>query len=634
MTSTEDLHNQDPTDEENEAVSEALAAARVHRRKGRAREMASIYDKVLSIDPNNLEALQGMAEITTIAKNPQAALPIYAKILHQYPENLEALNNRGIILMQMGDAEASEFSFRKALRVAPDDLDSLNNLGFNLIEQKRFDEAKHELIRACNIAPEGTSHYYNLALLYMRSEPKETKKPLKYLRQALRINPHFTDAHINASNLYSFENDLDTALDHIDKALLARPDDPIILFNKGVLLRRQKKFSEALNCLTAAKPDFPEPHKLNHEIGTTHYEAGDLKNATAFFVTAISSRVNYKQGYLSLGKALAETGQLAKAKEAFRQAGNGIEVKQRLNTLNILTGEKDPWPLLREAFDIGKLNIASTEFAWAGEKLDDCISIHTGGMQDGEIILFARLIEDLKQKVKETIIFTNPLMMDILPNVTGVSNVMLETEFDNSSMPKQMKTTHMYSLPDLLGLKSGELPMKNNYIKPLAERERLWDQNTFNGNELKIGLCWFNSGLKTGPQQELRLEEFEPILELKTAQFIALTQPNSKLQTGHLMDLDVTILSEYFRDLEDLLAAIAELDIIMTADVVTAHLAGAMNKRTFVLLPLLPNWFWKYKGQSSSFYPNTTILRQSVENDWDRPIQKAKQLISDEYDLR
>ena len=60
MTSTEDPNNQDPIDEENEAVSKALAAARVHQRKGRAREMASIYDKMLSIDPNNLEALQGM----------------------------------------------------------------------------------------------------------------------------------------------------------------------------------------------------------------------------------------------------------------------------------------------------------------------------------------------------------------------------------------------------------------------------------------------------------------------------------------------------------------------------------------------------------------------------------------------
>tara|TARA_E500000331_G_C17114104_1_gene650935 strand:+ start:294 stop:467 length:174 start_codon:yes stop_codon:yes gene_type:complete len=54
MTSTEDLHNQDPTDEENEAVSEALAAARAHQRKGRVRETANIFNKILSIDPNNL----------------------------------------------------------------------------------------------------------------------------------------------------------------------------------------------------------------------------------------------------------------------------------------------------------------------------------------------------------------------------------------------------------------------------------------------------------------------------------------------------------------------------------------------------------------------------------------------------
>ena len=127
---------QDADTETDLAITEALAAAKTHQRAGRVRETASIFNKILSFDPDNIEALKGMAEISCITKNPHAALPIYAKILNQAPEDIDSLTNRGVILMQMGDAEASEFSFRKVLKVQPDNIDGLNNLGTCLIEQK------------------------------------------------------------------------------------------------------------------------------------------------------------------------------------------------------------------------------------------------------------------------------------------------------------------------------------------------------------------------------------------------------------------------------------------------------------------------------------------------------------------
>ena len=125
--------------EREEAVEEALAAARTHQRAGRIRETASILDKVLSFDPENIEALTGMAEISAISKQPLAALPIYSKILLHDPENINALTNRGVALMQIGDAEASEVSFSKVVRLYPEDIDGLNNLGTCLIEQNKFD---------------------------------------------------------------------------------------------------------------------------------------------------------------------------------------------------------------------------------------------------------------------------------------------------------------------------------------------------------------------------------------------------------------------------------------------------------------------------------------------------------------
>ena len=137
----------------------------------------------------------------------------------------------------------------------------------------------------------------------------------------------------------------------------------------------------------------------------------------------------------------------------------------------------------------------------------------------------------------------------------------------------------------------------------------------------------------TGPYQELKLEEFEPIIELEGAQFINMTPLNSDTQKGHLRDLNVVDFTDNLRDHEDLLAAIDSLDLLITADVTAAHLAGALNKRVIVLLPLFPNWHWGYKNEHALYYPNTKLIRQSVENNWDRPIQKTRSFLMTDFGL-
>ena len=112
-----------------------------------------------------------------------------------------------------------------------------------------------------------------------------------------------------------------------------------------------------------------------------------------------------------------------------------------------------------------------------------------------------------------------------------------------------------------------------------------------------------------------------------------MTPLNSDTQKGHLRDLNVVDFTDNLRDHEDLLAAIDSLDLLITADVTAAHLAGALNKRVIVLLPLFPNWHWGYKNEHALYYPNTKLIRQSVENNWDRPIQKTRSFLMTDFGL-
>ena len=156
-----------------------------------------------------------MGEIASASDTPHAALPIYAKILHLDPENISALNNRGIHLMSMGDAEASEFSFRKLLKIAPTDIDGLNNLGTNLLQQKRYDEAVEPLNKAIQLAPDSPQAYYNRGVVIMQATPDDYKGALKFFDEAIKIEPNYTNAHVNTASIYTKNGSPQRAIWHL-----------------------------------------------------------------------------------------------------------------------------------------------------------------------------------------------------------------------------------------------------------------------------------------------------------------------------------------------------------------------------------------------------------------------------------
>ena len=633
MTEELDKKGQFPADED--PIEEALRAARVHQRAGRAKETAAVLSKVLRVDPNNVEALTGMAEIASISDQPTASLPFYAKILHFEPDNKDALNNRGVILMNIGDAEASEFSFRKLLKFYPEDIDGLNNLGTNLIAQRRYDEAKIELERAVRIDPQQPKAFYNLGVLKMQSEPGNKKQQMEYFLKAIEIDPDYADAHSNLASIYSSLEENDRALMHIDRVLLVRPNDAINLFNKGLILRKRRDFSNAIACFKTARQLFPEPHIVDHEMGQTHYESGDLKSASAFFLLSVSERLSFSKGFLSLGKTFAEMGQVAKAKEAFRQAGNVTEAKQRLHHLDLVTGDEIPWKHLKTSFDeIFKNTGSPSNRLWQGETLKSKLVVHTAGIREDEILLFIRLLPALQTKCQDIALVVRASMRLLISRVIGVDQVLEEENFDEKQLNSDVKITHIHSLPQLLGIEDRFLPDTDRYLYPDTARERPWDINQHSNNRLNIGLFWTNTNIPTGPLQEFRFEEYEPIVQTEGANFIGLAKPVDKLQKDHLRDLDVGDIGSVIRDTEDLAAAIDGVDLLITSDSLAAHISGALAKPTILLLPLLPNWYWGYKETISSHYKTIVIMRQSAANNWDRPVQKTLTRLVEQYDLR
>ena len=138
---------------------------------------------------------------------------------------------------------------------------------------------------------------------------------------------------------------------------------------------------------------------------------------------------------------------------------------------------------------------------------------------------------------------------------------------------------------------------------------------------LKIGIVW--AGSKTHRRDDERsipLKLFAPILESVPADFYAPLLGEALEEIG---DLPITRLDSLLTDFADTAALLHQMDCLITVDTAVAHLAGALGVKTFMLLPLCPDWRWGVTGDTTPPYPSMTLVRQQTHGDWSSAIDKV-----------
>ena len=162
-----------------------------------------------------------------------------------------------------------------------------------------------------------------------------------------------------------------------------------------------------------------------------------------------------------------------------------------------------------------------------------------------------------------------------------------------------------------------------------AKPSEIWDRIIPKG--FNIGLRW--KGLPTFEHQQLRIfppEKLFDAVQSTKAKFWSLQKEDRETQ-----------LPEYITNLEPLLGdwdqtatAITRMDLIITSDTAVGHLAGAMGKKTWIIVPAMPYWPWARPGPKTSWYPSVTLYRQRCYGNWDEPFEEIRQALQKEEFLK
>jgi hypothetical protein len=178
----------------------------------------------------------------------------------------------------------------------------------------------------------------------------------------------------------------------------------------------------------------------------------------------------------------------------------------------------------------------------------------------------------------------------------------------------------LMSLPLAFGTTPETIPAGIPYLQPQADARAHWDaelQSRRPGARLRVGIAW--SGNPGHVNDDNRSMAIETLLSLfdADATFVSL---QADVRPGDAALLvrrdDVLGLGSALRDFSDTAALIACLDLVITVDTSVAHLAGALGKPVWVMLPAMPDWRWLLGRETSPWYPTARLFRQSHAGDW------------------
>ncbi|NQU60312.1 MAG: glycosyltransferase family protein [Rhodospirillales bacterium] len=428
------------------------------------------------------------------------------------------------------------------------------------------------------------------------------------------------------------QGELEDAIKLYGQALMLNQTFPDIYNNMGVALRAAGKKEASAACYQRALALKPDHSGAYTNLGNVLRELGRLEAAIASHQRAVALDPGSAGAVYNLGLAQRDLGQ---TDEALRSFDKTLELDPahpdcRWDRSLSLLQKGD----LEEGFDEyewrWKISRAKprdfTQPLWDGSDLKGKTILLHQEQGFGDMIHFARYIPMVKAKGGTIVVETHPELSRLFSTIDGVGQVVN----GGSDLPKFDVYAPMLSLPRILGTTLANLPADVPYLKPPDAHTGLLPA-TMSTNK-KIGIAW--AGRSTHRNDANRSCTFNDFIELMGFPNTALYSlqygpPSADIQANGCEAL-VTNLGGKVRDFADTAGVISELDLVITVDTAIAHLAGALGKPTWVVLPTPGDWRWMLDRPDSPWYPSMRLFRQPQPGDWKSVFEAVKQALEAE----
>jgi FKBP-type peptidyl-prolyl cis-trans isomerase 2 len=499
-------------------------------------------------------------------------------------------------------------------------------------------------IKLVDIIKPGPSANAHFTLGSMIEEKGFLEEAIQHYLDAIEIDPDFVDAYFKLGVLYQITDRYDEAMSNYRKVLQLKADHMEAIINLGNVLRIKGEVDDAISYFhqaLAIKPDYASTY---NNLGAVFRDKGDLGNAIMHYKKALELDNTFAEAYNNLGIALQEKAQFEESEQSFRKSiqlfGNIPQAHLNLSSVLLISGKLgEGW----EEYE-WRLQSAGSRYhqyqypVWDGSSLEGKTLLITAEESIDDEIMFASCLPDVIDKATLCIVECDPILITVFSR-SFPKAIFIERgcQYPPDLSSVQLKTA-LGSLPQYYRSDLNSFPDKKHYLLPDVSRVHFWQERFQQlGQGLKIGISWQGGQHSfTRLKCSIPLKQWSQLFALPEFSFISLEYGDVNAEINMIKEtLGMTIhtLTDIhpLENIDEFAAQIAALDLIISVDNATAHLAGALGKPVWMLLPCVPDWQWMLEREDSPWYPTMRLFRQFSPGDWEAVIkqvaEKLKSLI-------
>ena len=525
-----------------------------------------------------IEAIFTRAVEHHIAGRLEAAGRDYQAVLAALPDHSPTLHLLGALAFQIGQIEPAINLISAAIEIDDTVPAYHNDLGEALRIAGRPEEAETQYRAALALEPGNVAALNNLGIVEQAGGRRDAA--IVRYREAIAIQADFAPAHLNLGAALLEAGDVEAAEAALETARRLDAASTEAALNLANLRQAQDRLDEAV----------------------------------ALYRGLLEAHPGHVQALVNLGQALQRQGLPALAIEQFDAAlalaPDLPGAQWNAGLCRLLLGDyAQGWQGFAwrwQANAVPPHALAGPE--WTGDALAGRRLLVHAEQGLGDTIQFVRFLQRLGAEPPGDIILLCQKPLKRL--LAGFARIVTADQ----PLPDWDCRVPLLDLPRLFGIGLADLGAEPAYLAADAEGVAHWQSELADLPKPRIGLLWRGRpDHRNDRNRSIPASALAPLTRVR-AGWVSLQQgavPDELTLLGPILQL-----GDSFGDLQDAADAIAALDLVITVDTALAHLAGALGKPVWLLLPLAPDWRWLTGRDDSPWYPSARLFRQTRAGDW------------------
>ena len=487
----------------------------------------------------------------------------YRAVLDKNPKNPHALHLLGALAGQVGNAQAALDLFRQAIEVDGNQFEFHSNYSNALCTTRQYEEAIVAAKRAIELKKDFAPAWNNLSLALWNLKRLDEAKAAA--TEALRLNPQMAEAQNNLALVYRDSGDTEGAILALEKAVQMNPRFASAFSNMAECLWAAGRYFEGVDAAAHAVAIEPDPDR-HWNLALSRLLVGDLR-----------------RGFI-----------------------------------------EHEWRWQRPMFYDLTPPIAFKEPWWDGTDLTGKTILLHSEQGYGDSLHFIRYAALVRSKNPARVLLQcQPSLQRLLATASGIDEVFTREQ----TLPDFDVHLPLLSMPHRFGTDLDTIPAPEQYLHADAEAVAKWKERLAaeqGSPYLRVGLCWAGRPTHTNDKnRSMPLATLAPLAGIEGVRFYGLQKGDAAEQAKTPpAGMDLRSYAEEWTDFADTAAFVANLDLVITIDSSPAHLAAALGRPVWTMLPRAMDWRWLLNRPDTPWYPTMRLFRQGADATWGPVVER------------